>query len=475
MIAFGCAVTHQSGQPVLLSAERNSDHDIVGLAQRFPNGDKRVVKGSQRGLILPLDMPAKPRRMVVGEGLSDKLALHDAMEHDEDTLVCGRAAKGAGLEEVVRLARRHCVREAVLCLDSDDSHPEAGGMKLGRLLAEEGIATKLVRPPDDKDFRDWWRFPETTREDVQMLIDRTAPLPNKEPYRVYTGTDGLEDVPVPFLIPGLVTRGGLIGIVAPSNGGKTSLVTAMIAAITMKGSKFMGRNTEHGAVLWLVAEGRAAIGPRVHAAYSELGTEKQKARGLARLMRVYDQVPLHDQDAMQSFIATVNRTGQKPLVVVLDTWAALMEGDENDNADTKAALAGCRMMQREWDCALVILQHITQIDGVWVCTRACVVELTRALRAGLVEVAKGRQAADGKQSKAERTYEFVTGTEFRQQIAGLVEPLLALRKGLDRERAAMERIWAAREEEIKAVVGGISGLYGTFQGIVGSTTLVPRV
>lgn len=169
-------------------------------------------------------------------------------------------------------------------------------------------------------------------------------------------------MPVPFLIPGLVTRGGLIGIVAPSNGGKTSLVTAMIAAITMKGSKFMGRNTEHGAVLWLVAEGRAAIGPRVHAAYSELGTEKQKARGLARLMRVYDQVPLHDQDAMQSFIATVNRTGQKPLVVVLDTWAALMEGDENDNADTKAALAGCRMMQREWDCALVILHHLRK-DG----------------------------------------------------------------------------------------------------------------
>jgi len=116
-------------------------------------------------------------------------------------------------------------------------------------------------------------------------------------------------------------------------------------------------------------------------------------------------------------------------------------------------------------------QHITQIDGVWICTKACVVELARALRAGLVEVAKGRQAADGKQSKAERTYEFVTGTEFRQRIAGMVEPLLALRKGLDKERAAMERIWAAREEEIKAVVCGISGLYGTFQGIVGSTTL----
>ncbi|MFA6043766.1 MAG: DUF2130 domain-containing protein [Phycisphaerales bacterium] len=116
-------------------------------------------------------------------------------------------------------------------------------------------------------------------------------------------------------------------------------------------------------------------------------------------------------------------------------------------------------------------QHIAQIDGVWICTKACVVELARALRAGLVEVAKGRQAADGKQSKAERTYEFVTGTEFRQRIAGMVEPLLALRKGLDKERAAMERIWAAREEEIKAVVCGISSLYGKFQGIVGSTTL----
>ena len=116
-------------------------------------------------------------------------------------------------------------------------------------------------------------------------------------------------------------------------------------------------------------------------------------------------------------------------------------------------------------------QHITQIDGVWICTKACVVELARALRAGLVEVAKGRQAADGRQSKAERTYEFVTGTEFRQRIAGMVEPLVALRKGLNKERAAMERIWAAREEEIKAVVLGVSGLYGTFQGIVGSSTL----
>lgn len=116
-------------------------------------------------------------------------------------------------------------------------------------------------------------------------------------------------------------------------------------------------------------------------------------------------------------------------------------------------------------------QHLAEIDGVWVCTRACAATLGAALRAGLVELAKARQAAEGKHDKIERVYDYLSGTEFRQRIAGTVEPLVQMQAGLNSERRAMARIWAAREKQIEAAILGLQGMYGDLQGIVGSTTL----
>lgn len=204
----------------------------------------------------------------------------------------------------------------------------------------------------------------------------------------------------------------------------------------------------------------------------ELVLEDVLARAFPRDEVVPVKKGVHGADVLQNVMDSSGPGGVECGSILFESknarnWSpAWLPKLREDQRDAKAVIAVLVTEAMPPDT-----QHITQIDGVWICTKACVVELARALRAGLVEVAKGRQAADGKQSKAERTYEFVTGTEFRQRIAGMVEPLLALRKGLDKERAAMERIWAAREEEIKAVVCGISGLYGTFQGIVGSTTL----
>jgi len=42
-------------------------------------------------------------------------------------------------------------------------------------------------------------------------------------------------------------------------------------------------------------------------------------------------------------------------------------------------------------------------------------------------------------------------------------------KDLDQERRAMEKIWAKREKQIEKVVKNTSRMYGSLQGIVGST------
>lgn len=145
-----------------------------------------------------------------------------------------------------------------------------------------------------------------------------------------------------------------------------------------------------------------------------------------------------------------------------------------------AWLPKLRKDQREAKAAIAILvtevmpaghDLLTEIDGVWVCTRACAETLGSALRAGLVEVAKARQAAEGKQDKIERVYDYLSGTEFRQRVGGMVEPLVQMQAGLASEKRSMTRIWAAREKQIEAAVLNMHGMYGDLQGIVGASTL----
>jgi hypothetical protein len=135
-----------------------------------------------------------------------------------------------------------------------------------------------------------------------------------------------------------------------------------------------------------------------------------------------------------------------------------------DQRDAKTSLAVLVTESMPPDAA-----NLTQIDGVWVCTRACAIGLALALRAGLIEVAKSRVAADGKHGKIERVYDYLTSTQFRQRVSGIVEPLVELKDGLNKERRAMERIWAAREKQIDAAMLSTHGMYGDLQGIAGAT------
>lgn len=145
------------------------------------------------------------------------------------------------------------------------------------------------------------------------------------------------------------------------------------------------------------------------------------------------------------------------------TWIAKLKTDQRE---AKAEIAVLVTESMPDGC-----QHMTEVDGVWVCTRACAVTLGAALRTGLVELAKSRQAADGKHGKIEQVYHYLSGNEFRQRIAGMVEPLIELQSGISKHRRAMERVFSAQEKQVESAIQNMSGMYGDLQGIVGSTTL----
>jgi len=90
-----------------------------------------------------------------------------------------------------------------------------------------------------------------------------------------------------------------------------------------------------------------------------------------------------------------------------------------------------------------------------------------ALRQSLIEVSNSRQAANGQQTKMEMVYQYLTGPRFRNRIETIIEQFTDMQSDLDRERKAMVRIWAKREEQLRSVLDSSAGLYGDLQGIAG--------
>jgi hypothetical protein len=115
------------------------------------------------------------------------------------------------------------------------------------------------------------------------------------------------------------------------------------------------------------------------------------------------------------------------------------------------------------------LETFVLVDQVWVAHPKVAVPVAVALRQTLVEIAGARQASEGQQTKMEMVYQYLTGPRFRQRVQAIVEAFSSMRDDLDRERKAITKQWAKREEQIDRVMQATVGMYGDLQGIAGKT------
>jgi hypothetical protein len=108
-------------------------------------------------------------------------------------------------------------------------------------------------------------------------------------------------------------------------------------------------------------------------------------------------------------------------------------------------------------------------EDVWVSDPRFAVPVASALRQTLIEVAGERQAFERRDTKMELLYHYLTGPRFRQRIEAIVERFSEMQSDLERERKAITKIWAKREEQIRCMVAATAGMYGDLQGIAGKT------
>lgn len=125
-------------------------------------------------------------------------------------------------------------------------------------------------------------------------------------------------------------------------------------------------------------------------------------------------------------------------------------------------------------CAVIVTQvlppdvrHFGLKDGVWVCVPAYAVALGAVLRGWLLDVAAAKRAAEGSGQKMQLLYEYMTSTEFRNRVEGLVEAFVEMQEELTSEKRTTMTRWKRREKIIDRALDNITALCGELQGIAG--------
>jgi hypothetical protein len=144
-----------------------------------------------------------------------------------------------------------------------------------------------------------------------------------------------------------------------------------------------------------------------------------------------------------------------------DSWLAKLRDDQR-TAKAEIAVIVSQTLPKG-------VESFDLIEGVWVTHSRAMLSVAVALRHSLIEIASARQALDGQQTKTEMMYQYLTGPRFRHRIEAIVEAFSSMQEDLDREKKAITKQWAKREEQIERVMSATAGMYGDLQGIAGKS------
>jgi hypothetical protein len=107
-------------------------------------------------------------------------------------------------------------------------------------------------------------------------------------------------------------------------------------------------------------------------------------------------------------------------------------------------------------------------DGVWICSYQEFKGLCGVLRNSIVQWNRLKQNQENKGDKMGMLYDFLTSTEFRLQMEGIVEGFTQMQTDLQKEKNAIKSIWKKREKQIDKVVQNTIGMHASIKGIAGN-------
>jgi hypothetical protein len=108
------------------------------------------------------------------------------------------------------------------------------------------------------------------------------------------------------------------------------------------------------------------------------------------------------------------------------------------------------------------------VDGVWVCSYEEFKGLSAVLRQSIIQVHQAGRTQENKGGKMEMLYDYLTGSEFRQQVEAIVEGFTQMQSDLETEKRSMQAQWKKREKQLEKVILSTTYMYSSVKGIAGS-------
>jgi hypothetical protein len=112
-----------------------------------------------------------------------------------------------------------------------------------------------------------------------------------------------------------------------------------------------------------------------------------------------------------------------------------------------------------------INEPIMQHEGIWLVRPELVSGLSSALRTVLIESQRQKSVSAGKGEQVEALFDYITSNQFAQRIRAVVETYETMRTDLEKEKAAMQRLWKKREMQIGRISDQMLAVCGELQGI----------
>ena len=110
-------------------------------------------------------------------------------------------------------------------------------------------------------------------------------------------------------------------------------------------------------------------------------------------------------------------------------------------------------------------------EGVYICTFNEVRSVALLLRNALIKIAEAKKSQENKGEKMTMLYDYLTGAEFSEQWKAISEGFMQMKLSIQQEKVAMEKIWKAREKQLKKVLLNSAHIKGSVEGIAGSGTV----
>jgi len=348
----------------------SNDRTIHGFQFISPDGSKKFKTGTAK--LGHFHLIGKPvdNTMIICEGYATGASIHQATGHA--VLV---AFDAGNLLDVAKGVHGRQPSWKII-IAADDDHATDGNLGLSKATeAARAVDAMLAVPalpssrgPKDTDFNDLARL--SGSESVKRCIDAAAPVtsgPSTTPEAttrkpsLFVSVEEMFQVPVTprFCIDGLIERDTLGELVGESGGGKTFVALDMAVAVATGGTTLNGRQAQKGLVLYLIGEGYTGSPRRIRALLEHQSREMADLAGLYFSRQAISIDAPEVREVIAEGKQLVERHGEPLGLVVVDTLARHLVGDENSATDIGAFIRELGRLQAAFPGCVVMIVHHT--------------------------------------------------------------------------------------------------------------------